>query len=152
MAYGTPGRSGVVRGVHVTQPSLSLALSPLSLTAGTVTATTLNGTPLTGLVPGIPTTVLISGVPSLSGANLNGVFTIFVTSSTTFTYSIGNTTATGTANGRTLFYGGPHLVFCGRSTTSQDIALNPITHTAALSDADATAQQINILDQLDQPM
>src|SRR5260370_18948929 len=139
MAYGTPGRSGVVRGVDVTQPSLSLALSTLSLTAGTVTATTLNGTPLTGLVPGIPTTVLISGVPSLSGANLNGVFTIFVTTSTTFTYSIGNTTPTGTANGGTLFYEGPNLVFGGLSATTPGLAIKPITHTAALADANATA-------------
>jgi DNA-binding beta-propeller fold protein YncE len=151
MAYVTPGGSGVVRGVDVTQPSTSLALSTLSLSAGTVTATTASGAPLTGLVPGIPTTVLISGVPPLSGSvNLNGVFTIFVTSSTTFTYSIGNTSASGTANGGTVFYGGPNLIFGGLSATTQGIAINPISRTAALADANATAQQINILNQLDQ--
>jgi DNA-binding beta-propeller fold protein YncE len=151
MAYVTPGGLGVVRGVDISQPSTSLALSTLSLTAGVVTATTTNGAPLTGLVPGIPTTVLISGVPPLAGnVSLNGVFTISVTSSTTFTYAIGNTTATGTANGGTLFYGGPNLVFGGLSATTQGIAINPITHTAALADANATGQQIDILNQLDQ--
>jgi DNA-binding beta-propeller fold protein YncE len=151
MAYVTPGGLGVVRGVDITQPSTSLALSTLSLTAGVVTATTANGAALTGLIPGIPTTVLISGVPPLAGnVNLNGVFTISVTSSTTFTYAIGNTTATGTANGGTLFYGGPNLVFGGLSATTQGIAINPITHTAALADANATSQQIDVLNQLDQ--
>src|SRR6202011_1412168 len=73
MAYVTPGGAGVVRGVDVTQPSSSIALSSLSLTAGIVTAT--SATPLTGLVPGIPTSVLITGVPPLAGnVNLNGVF------------------------------------------------------------------------------
>ena len=151
MAYVTPGGSGVVRGVDVTQPSTSLPLGTLSLSLGTVTATTVNGAPLTGLVPGIPNTVLISGVPSLSGVNLNGVFTIFVTSSTTFTYTIGNTTATGTANGGTVFYGGPNLVFGGPSNTTQGIAINPITHTAALADPNTSlSQQINLLNALDQ--
>jgi DNA-binding beta-propeller fold protein YncE len=151
IAYVTPGGSGVVRGVDVTQPSTSVGLSTLSLTAGVVTATTVNATPLTGLVPGIPTTVLISGVPPLSGnVNLNGVFTIGVASSTSFTYAIGNTTATGTANGGTLFYGGPDLIFGGISQTTQGIAVNPITHTAAIADANSTSQQIDILNQLDQ--
>jgi len=151
MAYVTPGGSGVVRGVDITQPSFSLPLGTLSLTAGTVTVTTASGAPLTGLVPGIPTTVLISGVPPLSGnVNLNGVFTITVTSSTTFTYPIGNTSATGTANGGTVFFGGSNLIFGGVSATTQGIAINPITHTAALADANATSQQIDILNQLDQ--
>jgi DNA-binding beta-propeller fold protein YncE len=149
VAYVTPGGPGVVRGVDVTQPSTSVTLSTLSLSAGTVTATTANAASLTGLVPGIPTTVLISGVPPLSGGvNLNGVFTIFVTSSTTFTYAIGNTSATGTANGGTVFYGGPNLVFGGLSNT-QGIAINPITHTAALTNPNATSQQVDILNQLD---
>ena len=149
MAYVTPGGPGVVRGVDVTQPSTSVTLSTLSLTAGTVTATTANAAPLTGLVPGIPTTVLISGVPPLSGGvNLNGVFTVSVTSSTTFTYLIGNASATGTANGGTVFYGGPNLVFGGLSNT-QGIAINPITQTAALTNPNATSQQVDILNQLD---
>ena len=150
MAYTTPGGAGALRGVDVTQPSTSIALGSVSVTAGLVTATTANGAPLTGLVPGIPTSVLITGVPNLAGnVNLNGVFTISVASSTTFNYSIANLTATGTATGGTLFFGSPNLVFGGLSFT-QGIAINPITHTAALADPNVTTQQINILNQLDQ--
>ena len=158
MAYVTPGGSGVVSGVNVMQPSTSITLGTLTLTAGTVTATTANSTPLTGLVPGIPTTVLISGVPPLSNpggnpttVNLNGVFLITVTSSTSFTYFLGpNVTGSGTTNGGTVFFGSPNLIFGGIPSTSQGIAINPISHTAALANADATSQQINLLNQLDQ--
>jgi len=159
MAYVTPGGSGVVSGVNVMQPSTSIGLSTLSLTAGTVTATTANATPLTGLVPGIPTSVLISGVPPLSNpggnptsVNLNGVFSIIVTGSTSFQYSLGpSVTGSATANGGTVFFGSPNLTFGGISNTTQGIAINPITHTAALADANAAGgQQINLLNQLDQ--
>jgi DNA-binding beta-propeller fold protein YncE len=152
-AYVTPGGSGVARGVDVTQPSTSLAISSLSLASGIVTVTT-SGT-LTGIVPGIPTTVLISGVPTTNSAantNFNGVFSVTATSSTTFAYSL-NSTAAGTATGGTVFYGSPNVNFGGLSSTSQGIAINPITHTAALADANATglnAPQIDILNQLDQ--
>jgi DNA-binding beta-propeller fold protein YncE len=152
MAYVTPGGPGVARGVDVTQPSSSIALSGLSLTAGIVTATTASGAPLTGLVPGIPTSVLITGVPPLAGnVNLNGVFSIIVASSTTFNYSISNTTASGTASGGTVFFGGPNLVFGGLSFT-QGIATNPINHSAALVDPNVTTNQISILNQLDQSL
>ncbi len=161
MAYVTPGGSGAVSGVNVMQPSTSITLGTLTLTAGTVTATTANSTPLTGLVPGIPTTVLISGVPPLSNpggnpttVNLNGVFFVCglcVTSSTSFTYSLGpSVTGSGTANGGTVFFGSPNVAFGGLSNTTQGIAINPITHTAALADANATGRQINLLNQLDQ--
>jgi DNA-binding beta-propeller fold protein YncE len=158
MAYVTPGGSGIVRGVNVLQPSTSIGLSTLALTVGgTVTATTANSTPLTGLVPGIPTTVLISGVPlpnttgNPTGVNFNGVFSVLATSSTSFQYSLGpSVTGSGTANGGTVFFGSPNVVFAGLSNTTQGIAINPITHSAALADANATGQQINILNQLDQ--
>src|SRR6266478_1432261 len=132
MAYVTPGGSGIARGVNVLQPSTSIGLSTLALTAGTVTATTANSTPLTGLVPGIPTTVLITGVPPLANpggspttVNLNGVFSVFVTSSTSFQYSLGpSVTGSGTANGGTVFFGSPNVVFGGLSNTTQGIAIN----------------------------
>jgi hypothetical protein len=159
-AYVTPGGSGIVSGIDVTQPSTSIALSSFVYSAGTVTATTANSTPLTGLVPGIPTTVLISGVPPLTNSsnstpatlNLNGVFSISVTSSTSFSYFLGTGfTGTATSNGPgTVFFGEPNLVFGGLSNTTQGIAINPISHTAALADANATGQQINILNQLDE--
>ncbi|MCU1243284.1 MAG: hypothetical protein JWO71_4010 [Candidatus Acidoferrum typicum] len=165
IAYVSPGGSGVVSAIDVTQPSTSVGLSTLTLTAGTVTATTASGSTLAGLVPGIPSTVLITGVPApnTSGnptpVNFNGVFTISVTSSTSFTFFLGpNVTGSGTANGGTVFFGSPNVIFGGVSSTTQGIAINPITHTAALADADATGiasasqfgPQIDILNQLDQ--
>jgi DNA-binding beta-propeller fold protein YncE len=159
-AYVTPGGSGIVSGIDVTQPSTSIALSSLAYNAGTVTATTANSTPLTGLVPGIPTTALITGVPPLANSsnstpatlNLNGVFSINFTSSTSFSYVLGSgLTGSATSNGPgTVFFGEPNLVFGGLSNTTQGIAINPITHTAALADANATSSQINILNQLDE--
>ncbi len=160
MAYVTPGGSGIVAGIDVTQSSTSIPLSSLVYNAGTVTATTANSAPLTGLVPGIPTTVLISGVPPLTNSsggtpatlNLNGVFPISITSSTSFAYALGSgMTGTATSNGAgTVFFGKPNLVFGGLSNTTQGIAINPISHTAALADANATSQQINVLNQLDE--
>src|SRR6266446_4293656 len=164
IAYVSPGGSGIVSAVDVTQRSTSAALSSLTLTAGTVTATIASGSTLTGLIPGIPSTVLISGVPAPNtsgnptGVNLNGVFTVTVTSSTTFVYFLGsNVTGSGTvsSNGGTIgtvFFGSPNVIFGGVSSTTQGIAINPITHTAALADANATGQhgpQIDILNQLD---
>src|SRR5260370_9327952 len=158
-AYVAPGGSGIVTGVNLTQPSTSVGLSTLSLTSGIVTATTTSGSTLTGLVPGIPTTVLISGVPlpntagNTTAANFNGVFSINVTSGTSFTYALRNTTASSTSNGGMVFYRRPNLTFGGDSSTTQGIAINPITHTAALTDADATRSnrpQIDILNQLGQ--
>jgi hypothetical protein len=160
IAYVSPGGSGIVAGIDVTLPSTSIALSSLVYNAGSVTATTANSAPLTGLVPGIPTTVLISGVPPLTNSsggtpasiNLNGVFPISVSSSTSFTYFLGaGMTGTATSNGAgTVFFGKPNLVFGGLSNTTQGIAINPISHSVALADANATSQQINVLNQLDQ--
>jgi DNA-binding beta-propeller fold protein YncE len=153
LAFVTPGGSGVLRGVDVTQPSTSVGLSSVALAAGVVTATT--SSPLTGTIPGMSVTVLISGVPTSNSANntnFNGVFPVSVTSSTTFVYSL-TSTASGSASGGTAFYGSPDLIFPGISSTTQGIAINPITHTAALADANATGQngpQIDILNQLDQ--
>jgi hypothetical protein len=153
LALVSPGGSGVVRGVDVTQPSTSVGISTVSLAAGAVTVTT--STTLTGTIPGIPFTVLISGVPKSNSApntNFNGVFSATVTSSTTFVYSV-ISTESGSASGGTAFYGSPSLIFPGLSSTTQGIAINPITHTAALADANATGQngpQINLLNQLDQ--
>jgi 6-phosphogluconolactonase (cycloisomerase 2 family) len=154
MAYVSPGGSGVVRGVDVTQSSTSVGISSLSLAVGVVTVTTSNT--LTGTIPGIPFTVLISGVPTSNSAgntNFNGVFSATVTSSTTFIYSLTGNNNSGTASGGTVFYGSPNVIFPGISATTQGIAINPITQTAALADANATGQngpQIDLLNQLDQ--
>src|SRR5262249_41247753 len=148
-AYVTPGGSGVMRGVDVTQPSTSLGISSATLSSGVVTITA--SATLSGIVPGIPTLLLITGVPAIGSANLNGVFSVNATSSTTFTYGL-NATASGSASGGTVFIGTPNVNFGGISATSQGISINPITHSAAVVDADATGvpPQIHILNQLDQ--
>lgn len=156
LAFVSPGGSGVLRGVDVTQPSTSVGITSLSLAAGIVTATT--SSTLTGTIPGVAFTVLISGVPTTNSAgntNFNGVFTANVTSSNTFVYSLNlqNPNVSGSASGGTVFYGSANLIFPGLSSTTQGIAINPITQTAALADANATGQngpQINLLNELDQ--
>jgi hypothetical protein len=159
IAYVSPGGSGVVSGIDVSQPSTSIALGSVVYNAGTVTVTTANSTPLTGLVPGIPTTALISGIPSVPNSsnstpatlNMNGVFSINFVSSTSFSYFLGtNLTGSATASGGTVFFGMPSLIFSGLSNTTQGIAINPISNTAALADANATSGQVNLLNQIDQ--
>ncbi|HEY2461379.1 MAG TPA: beta-propeller fold lactonase family protein [Candidatus Acidoferrum sp.] len=162
LAFVTPGGSGIVRGVDVTQQSTSNSITSLTVASGLVTATTANT--LTGVIPGIPTSVLISGVPgpgtgaNTTTANFNGVFAISVTSSNTFQYAL-NTTASGTVTGSsssplgTVSFATANLNFSGLSATTQGIAINPITRTAALADANATGSngpQINILRGSDQ--
>ncbi len=156
LAFVTPGAflggGGTVRGVDVTLPSTSIGISSLSLSSGVVTVTA--SSTLTGLIPGIPATVLISGVPTTNSAgntNFNGVFTIALTSSTTFSYLLNVPAGTsGSASGGSVFFGSPNLIFGGLSPTTQGIAINPITNTAALADASSTSAQINLLNQLDQ--
>jgi len=159
LAFVSPGGSGVVAGIDVTQPSTSVALGSITYNAGTVTATTANSAPLTGLVPGIPTTALISGVPSVPNSsnstpatlNLNGVFSINFVSSTSFSYFLGTgLTGSATTTGGTVFFGKPSLIFSGLSSTTQGIAINPIAHSAALADANAVGGQVNLLNQVDQ--
>lgn len=159
LAFVTPGGSGVIRGVDVTKASNSTPLKSLSIAAGVVTVTT---TVSHGLVPGSATTVLISGValPNTTAnpttANFNGVFVVSPTSSTQFNYVL-SSPASGTADGTgaEVFYGGPNLIF-SISQHLQGIAINPITSTAALADADATggssffSPQIDLLNSLDQ--
>jgi len=168
LAFVTPGGSGVLQGVDVTKSSASAFISSLTLAAGIVTATT---TTSTGLVPGNSGTVLISGVP-LPGAagspnttteNFNGVYSVAALSDTSFTFIVNNTssgTVTVPLNQNTppvpvaqVFYSNPNLIFGGLSQTTQGIAINPITNTAALADANATGRngaQINLINNLDQ--
>jgi DNA-binding beta-propeller fold protein YncE len=169
LAYVTPGGSGALQGIDVTKKSTSAYLSTLTLAAGIVTATT---TTSNGLVPGNAGTVLITGVPAPGAAgsanpttaNFNGVFNVAAVSDTAFTFVLGSNTSSGTVNVPAnpnnqpgtvaqVFYSNPNLIFGGLSRTTQGIAINPITNTAALADANATGTngpQINLLNDLDQ--
>jgi DNA-binding beta-propeller fold protein YncE len=184
-ALVTPGGSGVVRGVDVTQPSAGNVIVASILTAGLVTVTVdttkpcptgipeppsgtkANPCPLT-LVPGNAGSVLIAGLKPGTAANnalFNGVFNATVTSSTTFTYVVNSTasdaaspppcaTATPpTCAPATAFYAQPDEIFA-LSATGQGIAINPITNTAAIADANAAGAsggpQIDLLSSLDQ--
>jgi DNA-binding beta-propeller fold protein YncE len=164
LAFVTPGGSGVLQGVDVTKSSTSAQIQTLTLAAGIVTVTT---TAANGLVPGNSGTVLITGVPgpgttgNSTTANFNGVFTVAAVSDTSFTYLVnslasGTVTLTPDANGNTgatVFYSNPNLIFGGLSPFTQGIAINPVTNTAALADANATganSPQINLINNLDQ--
>ncbi|MGC0773458.1 MAG: beta-propeller fold lactonase family protein [Candidatus Acidiferrum sp.] len=160
LAFVTPGGQGALQGVDVTKASTSADIQSLTLAAGIVTVTT---TASNGLVPGNSGAVLISGVPgpgtasNSSTANFNGVFTVSALSDTSFSYIL-NSTSSGTVtipSGTTakVFYGTPNLLFGGLSQTTQGIAINPVTNTAALADANATGSngpQINLINNLDQ--
>jgi hypothetical protein len=170
-ALVTPGGSGVVRGVDVTKASTGNFITSSTLTAGLVTVTvdtskcppgmtTSSGTipcPL-GLVPGNAGSVLIAGVAPGTAANsafFNGVFSVNVTSSTTFTYVVNSTASdsgTPVTTGAFVFYGSPDEIFSS-SGTAQGVAINPITNTAAVADANAAGSngpQIDFLSALDQ--
>jgi DNA-binding beta-propeller fold protein YncE len=171
LALVTPGGSGVVRGVNVTKTSSGNVITSSTLTAGLVTVTVdtskcppgltpSSGTipcPL-GLVPGNAGSVLIAGVTPGTMANsafFNGVFSVNVTSSTTFTYVVNSTasdTGTPATTGAFVFYSSPDEIF-SISGTAQGVAINPITNTAAVADANAigtNGPQIDLLSALDQ--
>ena len=171
LAIVTPGGAGVVRGVDVTTPSNSNVLLSSTLAAGLVTVTidstkcppplpapttTTNPCPFS-MIPGNAGSVLISGVTPGTAANaalFNGVFTATVTSSSSFTYVVPNVSVSDTGSGGTVFYGNADLTFnVSNSGTTQGVAINPITHTAALADANAigtNGPQIDLLNGLDQ--
>jgi DNA-binding beta-propeller fold protein YncE len=164
LAFVTPGGSGILQGVDVTKASSSAQIQTLTIAAGIVTVTT---TKANGLVPGNSGTVLITGVPgpgmpgNSTTVNFNGVFSVGAVSDTSFTYFVGST-ASGTVTlapdtngntGATVFFSTPNLIFGGLSPFTQGIAINPVTNTAALADANATGSngpQINLINNLDQ--
>jgi DNA-binding beta-propeller fold protein YncE len=164
LAFVTPGGSGSLQGVNVTQTSSSATISSLTLAAGIVTVTT---TASNGLVPGDSGTVLITGIPLPGSAsspnpttqNFNGVYNVAAISDTSFTYIV-NSTSSGTVTipsgtTATVYYSSPNLTFGGLSSFTQGIAINPVTNTAALADPNATGSststpQINLINNLDQ--
>jgi len=173
LALVTPGGSGsgVIRGVDVTKPSSTNVILSSTLTAGLVTVTidatkcppplpnptsTTNPCPFS-MVPGNAGSVLITGVKPTNPSNdalFNGVFTATVTSSNSFTYVVNNLTASDSASGGAVFYGSPNLIFpISNAATTQGVAINPITRTAAMANANSTGTngpQIDLLSALDQ--
>ncbi|MGB9466497.1 MAG: hypothetical protein WBR10_15425 [Candidatus Acidiferrum sp.] len=167
LAFVTPGGQGALQGVDVTRPSQSSFIKSLTLAAGIVTVTT---TASNGLVPGNSGTVLITGVPgpgttgNSTTANFNGVFNVAAVSEVSFSYIL-NSTSSGTVTlapsdpnnpnvtAAQIFFSTPNLIFGGLSQTTQGIAINPVTNTAALADGNATGSngpQINLINNLDQ--
>jgi hypothetical protein len=172
LAIVSPGGVGVVRGVDVTKPSNANILKSSTLAAGLVTVTidptqcppplpaptsTSNPCPFS-MIPGNAGSVLISGVSSgnnnANAALFNGVFSATVTSSNSFTYVVPNVSVSDSGSGGTVFYGAPNLTFgVSNSGTTQGVAINPITSTAALADANSTGTngpQVDLLSGLDQ--
>ncbi|HEY6944831.1 MAG TPA: hypothetical protein VI431_06800 [Candidatus Acidoferrum sp.] len=168
LALVTPGGSGVVRGVDVTKPSSANAIVSSTLTAGLVTVTvntTNDGTSCPGgnpppgqtscpfnMVPGNAGTVLITGVKPGNSANdalFNGNFSVTVTSGNSFTYVVSNSTASDSGSGGAVFYGSPEQIF-QITQGLQGVAINPITRTAVMADANSTGLQLDLLNSLDQ--
>jgi DNA-binding beta-propeller fold protein YncE len=166
LAFVTPGGQGALQGIDVTKSSFSTPITTLTLAAGIVTVTTANTSttnPPAFLTPGNSGTVLITGVPgpgtagNSTTANFNGVYNVAAVSDTSFTYIL-NSTASGTVTIPTgtaaqVFFSSPNLIFGGLSQTTQGIAINPVTNTAALADANATGTngpQIDLINNLDQ--
>jgi DNA-binding beta-propeller fold protein YncE len=154
LAYVTPGGAGVLTGVDVTKGSASVGISSVSLTSGLATVITSSAH---GLTPGNPGTVLIQNVAppadfATTKVNFNGVFSVqSVIDSTTFTYAL-SSSFNDTSTGGTVYFSSPNITV-GVSQTTQGIAINPITRTAAVADANATGNngpQINLLNSLDQ--
>src|SRR5579859_194801 len=164
LAFVSPGGSGTLQGVDVTKPSTSLGITSLTLAAGIVTVTTNAPSKNNILFPGNAGTVLISGVPTTNSAgntNFNGVYTAAIVSDTSFTYispslSSGTVNITPNSDGTSpanVYFSTPNLIYGGVSQTTQGIAINPISNTAALADADSTGTtgpQLFVVNNLDQ--
>jgi DNA-binding beta-propeller fold protein YncE len=180
LALVTPGGSGVVQGVDVTRKSTANIIKSATLNAGLVTVTidttlcpNAPGTAPTPssstvtcpllLVPGNAGSVLITNMTPGNSANkalFNGVFPVAVLSNNSFSYSVLNITAVDTATGECnssnicaeVFYGSPDQTF-PMTPTAQGVAINSVTHTAAVADANAigtNGSQIWLLNSLDQ--
>jgi DNA-binding beta-propeller fold protein YncE len=160
-ALVTPGGAGVIQGVDVTKTSSSFTIANVTVTSGLATVTLNIPTGQTlGLNPGNPGSVLIQGVPngSANNTNFNGVFTIqSVLNANSFTYALSapkNDSSIPDPNNDTsfAFFASPNITIA-ITQTAQGIAINPITRTAAIADANATGSngpQIDLLNSLDQ--
>jgi hypothetical protein len=160
-ALVTPGGAGIIQGVDVTQTSSSFTIANVTLSSGLVTVTlNIPSGQTLSLNPGNPGSVLIQNVPngSLNNTNFNGVFTIqSVLNSNSFTYALNSTVNDSSIPNQSpdtafAFFGSPNISIA-ISQTAQGIAINPITRTAAIADANATGSngpQIDLLNSLDQ--
>jgi len=160
-ALVTPGGAGIIQGVDVTQTSSSFTIANVTLSSGLVTVTlNIPSGQTLSLNPGNPGSVLIQNVPngSLNNTNFNGVFSIqSVLNSNSFTYALSATQNDSSIPNQSpdtafAFFGSPNISIAV-SQTAQGIAINPITRTAAIADANATGSngpQIDLLNSLDQ--
>ncbi len=161
LALVTPGGIGALNGIDVTKPSSQLEITNISVTSGlaTVTVNIPSGQTL-GLNPGNPGTVLIENVPpGAGGTNFNGAFTVqSILNTNSFSYALNSKSNDSAscdpepAKPCQVYFSSPNILI-GVSQTSQGIAVNPITRTAAIADANATGQngaQIDLLNSLDQ--
>jgi DNA-binding beta-propeller fold protein YncE len=160
-ALVTPGGQGFIQGVDVTQGSSAFTIANVTLSSGLVTVTlNIPSGQILSLNPGNPGSVLIQNVPlgATNGTNFNGIFSIqSVLNSNSFTYALSSTVNDSVIPPQSpdtafAFFGAPNITIAV-SQTEQGIAINPITRTAALADANATGlngPQIDLLNSLDQ--
>jgi hypothetical protein len=157
LAYVTPGGAGSLTAVNLTNPSQGpLQIASAMRTANIVTVTMAPNTPH-NIVPGTNPTVLISGLPlgtvANPGSSFNGAFPVLeVISNLSFTYAqIGpDDTATSTASQQGYLTVGTDDITYSITPTIQGIDINPITHSAVVSDPNATDGQIVFINSLDE--
>jgi hypothetical protein len=157
LAYVTPGGAGSLTAVNLTNPSQGpLQIASAMRTANIVTVTMASNTPH-NIVPGTNPTVLISGLPlgtvANPGSSFNGAFPVLeVISNLSFTYAqIGpDDTATSTASQQGYLTVGTDNITYSITPTTQGIDINPITHSAVVSDPNATDGQIVFINSLDE--
>jgi DNA-binding beta-propeller fold protein YncE len=160
-ALVTPGGQGFIQAVDVTQGSSAFTIANVTLSSGLVTVTlNIPSGQTLSLNPGNPGSVLIQNVPpgSQNNTNFNGIFTIqSVLNSNSFTYALNSTVNDSVIPSQSpdnafAFFGAPNITVA-ISQTVQGIAINPITRTAGIADANATGlngPQIDLLNALDQ--
>src|SRR6266481_2781035 len=160
-ALVTPGGQGFIQAVDVTQGSSAFTIANVTLSSGLVTVTlNIPSGQILSLNPGNPGSVLIQNVPpgTTNGTNFNGIFSIqSVLNSNSFTYALNSTMNDSVIPPQSpdtafAFFGAPNITVA-ISQTVQGIAINPVTRTAAIADANATGlngPQIDLLNSLDQ--
>jgi DNA-binding beta-propeller fold protein YncE len=151
LAYVTPGGGGNMSVVDLTNKSNTVGIASATRASNVVTITT---TAAHKINPANPGTVLVSGV-STAKTNFNGTFSgISVIDANDFSYAqtaVNDSVTGGTAASPIgqASYGTAFLTF-NVSPTQQGVAINPITRTAMLADPNATSNQVDFINTLDQ--
>jgi len=147
LVYVTPGGAGLLSAVDLANPSAgSVAIASATRASNVVTITT---SAAHNLNPGNPGTVLISGLPagSTNKTDFNGSFSVGqVLDATHFQYFQADKDDTSTCTTGCVASSGTPFLTYSISPSIVGIAINPITRSVVLADANATSSQISFID------